>query len=67
MGRATQGVTLIQLDEGEKLAGLEKIAEAGADDANGNGAPDGDPANGGGDEGDAPAADGDAGPPGTLH
>ena len=26
MGRATQGVTLISLDEGEKLAGLEKVA-----------------------------------------
>lgn len=32
LGRATQGVTLIALDEGEKLAGLEKIAEA-EDDA----------------------------------
>ncbi len=27
MGRATQGVRLINLDDGEKLAGLEKIAE----------------------------------------
>ncbi len=27
LGRATQGVTLISLDEGEKLAGLEKIVE----------------------------------------
>ena len=27
MGRATQGVTLIALDTGEKLAGLEKIVE----------------------------------------
>jgi DNA gyrase subunit A len=27
MGRATQGVTLIALDDGEKLAGLEKIVE----------------------------------------
>ncbi|HUO44816.1 MAG TPA: DNA gyrase subunit A [Burkholderiales bacterium] len=27
MGRATQGVRLINLDEGEKLAGLEKIVE----------------------------------------
>lgn len=35
LGRATQGVTLIALDAGEKLAGLEKIAEAeaGADEA----------------------------------
>ena len=27
MGRATQGVTLISLDAGEKLAGLEKVVE----------------------------------------
>ncbi len=27
LGRATQGVTLISLDAGEKLAGLEKVAE----------------------------------------
>jgi len=31
MGRATQGVTLISLDEGEKLAGLEKVAESVAE------------------------------------
>ncbi len=28
MGRATQGVTLISLDQGEKLAGLEKVVES---------------------------------------
>ncbi|OGA47011.1 MAG: DNA gyrase subunit A [Betaproteobacteria bacterium RIFCSPLOWO2_12_FULL_62_13] len=33
-GRSTQGVRLINLDEGEKLAGLEKIVEA--DDENGD-------------------------------
>jgi DNA gyrase subunit A len=38
MGRATQGVTLISLDEGTKLSGLQKIAEA---DADGEGAEDG--------------------------
>jgi DNA gyrase subunit A len=27
LGRATQGVTLISLDDGEKLAGLEKVVE----------------------------------------
>ena len=27
MGRATQGVTLINLDQGEKLAGLERVVE----------------------------------------
>jgi DNA gyrase subunit A len=52
MGRATQGVTLISLDEGEKLAGLEKVAESVADpvaenDAEGESTV----------EGDAPAAD----------
>jgi len=31
MGRATQGVTLIALDDGEKLAGLEKVAESVVD------------------------------------
>ena len=31
LGRATQGVTLISLDEGEKLAGLEKVVETEAE------------------------------------
>ena len=31
MGRATQGVTLISLDDGTKLSGLQKIAEADTD------------------------------------
>ena len=35
MGRSTQGVTLISLDQGEKLAGVERIEER--DLANGNG------------------------------
>jgi len=47
MGRNTQGVTLIQLDEGEKLAGLEKLLEADDEelrDADANGeAPMNDP------------------------
>ena len=35
LGRATQGVTLIALDEGSKLSGLQRIVEndAGADSA----------------------------------
>ena len=33
MGRSTQGVTLISLDEGTQLAGLEKVAESEVDDA----------------------------------
>jgi DNA gyrase subunit A len=32
LGRATQGVTLIALSEGEKLAGLEKVAETEEDE-----------------------------------
>jgi DNA gyrase subunit A len=30
MGRSTQGVVLINLDAGTKLAGIEKVAEADA-------------------------------------
>jgi DNA gyrase subunit A len=33
MGRSTQGVTLINLDEGSKLTGLQKIAESDEEDA----------------------------------
>jgi DNA gyrase subunit A len=33
LGRATQGVTLINLGEGEKLSGLEKVVETEEDDA----------------------------------
>jgi DNA gyrase subunit A len=44
LGRATQGVTLIALDDGTKLSGLQRIVE---NDANGDGeepeAPEGDP------------------------
>ncbi len=32
LGRATQGVTLINLGEGEKLSGLEKVVESESDD-----------------------------------
>ncbi|MFN3829828.1 MAG: DNA gyrase subunit A [Tepidimonas ignava] len=32
MGRATQGVTLISLDEGDRLSGLQRIADADAGD-----------------------------------
>jgi DNA gyrase subunit A len=34
LGRATQGVTLIALDDGTKLSGLQRIVE---NDANGEG------------------------------
>ncbi len=51
MGRATQGVTLISLDEGTKLSGLQQIAEAEAD-VDGDADAPADDANG--DESDAP-------------
>jgi DNA gyrase subunit A len=38
MSRSTQGVTLINLGEGEKLAGLERVVEA--DEVNGDGGGD---------------------------
>jgi len=64
-GRPTQGVTLIALDEGETLAGVERIVEREVEDAIGNGSGgDGTPAaDNGGDEGsagDPPAGE-------TLH
>ncbi|MEG0820832.1 MAG: DNA gyrase subunit A [Burkholderiaceae bacterium] len=49
MGRATQGVTLISLDEGTKLSGLQRVAESEVDEADGED---------GGDE--TPGAEGDA-------
>jgi DNA gyrase subunit A len=48
LGRATQGVTLIALDDGSQLSGLQRIVENDANDAVL--------------EGDAPEASGDAGP-----
>ncbi|KND56012.1 DNA gyrase subunit A [Candidatus Paraburkholderia kirkii] len=56
MGRATQGVTLISLDEGTKLSGLQHIAEAEAEledgeaGTDGSGAKSGDADNGKGEE-----------------
>ncbi|HEY0635946.1 MAG TPA: DNA gyrase C-terminal beta-propeller domain-containing protein, partial [Gammaproteobacteria bacterium] len=38
MGRNTQGVTLINLAEGEKLIGLERVAESGEDEEGEDGA-----------------------------
>ena len=49
MGRSTQGVTLINLGEGEKLQGLQTVLDRDDEEANGNG-------NAGGDEPAAPAA-----------
>src|SRR5688572_3572791 len=66
MGRATQGVRLINPGEGEKLAGLQKIAERedeGNGNGNGNGADNGStPGNGDStDNGDATGNRGDSG------
>jgi DNA gyrase subunit A len=60
-GRSTQGVTLIALGEGEKLAGMERIEEkdeVAAGNGNGSGASD--------DGDDAPPPEGDAPAP-TVH
>ena len=62
MGRSTQGVTLIALSEGEKLAGVERIVERDEVDGNGNG--NGSNGNGGGDA--ASDASVDAPPAPTL-
>ena len=61
MGRSTQGVTLISLDQGEKLAGVERIEER--DLANGNGGANGDGGNGDAHEEVPPPSE----PPPTVH
>jgi DNA gyrase subunit A len=69
-GRSTQGVTLINLDEGEKLAGMERIEEKDevAGD-NGSGGGDGHgagPEAGDGSDGEPPLPEGDSPAP-TVH
>jgi DNA gyrase subunit A len=69
MGRSTQGVTLISLGEGEKLAGIERIEERDVLGGNGNGG------NGGGlneppsadANGEGPSEEPPAEPPPTVH
>jgi DNA gyrase subunit A len=58
-GRSTQGVTLIALGEGERLAGVERIEEHDEDDAGGGG-------NGNGGDGESPLPQSDNLPP-TVH
>ncbi|HBO82136.1 MAG TPA: DNA gyrase subunit A, partial [Cupriavidus sp.] len=58
MGRATQGVTLINVDEGTKLSGLQRIVESDAD--NGSGAEEGEAADDAAGATDAGATDADA-------
>ena len=60
MGRSTQGVTLINLDEGEKLSGLQTIMDRDDENGeNGNG-------NGGG-NGHSNGDDGASPPDGASH
>jgi DNA gyrase subunit A len=59
-GRSTQGVTLIALGEGEKLAGVERIEEHAEDEGNGGNG------NGAGGDGDLPLPQSDNLPP-TVH
>jgi DNA gyrase subunit A len=63
MGRSTQGVTLISLDEGEKLAGLERIEER--DLGNGNGGNGSHGENGDTPHDEPPPSSGE--PPPTVH
>ncbi|MFN0162002.1 MAG: DNA gyrase subunit A [Burkholderiales bacterium] len=56
MGRATQGVTLINVDDGTTLSGLQRVVESDADNGeNGNGHSENDAA--AGDEGEPPGTD----------
>ena len=65
-GRSTQGVTLIALSEGEKLAGVERIVERDEEGNGGNGNGSGDGP--GSEPGIDPSSTPDAGPQGpTIH
>jgi DNA gyrase subunit A len=65
MGRSTQGVTLISLDEGEKLAGLERIEERDLGNGNGNGGNGSHGENGDTPHDEPPPSSGE--PPPTVH
>jgi len=65
MGRSTQGVTLISLDEGTKLAGVEVIGETDEEPANGNGNGSDDGGNGATPDETPPESPSDEGP--TIH
>jgi DNA gyrase subunit A len=64
-GRSTQGVTLIALGEGEKLAGMERIDERDLGNGNGNGGHAGNGNGGNGDAHEEPPAPEEPGP--TVH
>ena len=59
LGRATQGVTLIALDEGAKLSGLQRIVENDANESSNESATE--------TGADAPNPDGDAAPSGDEN
>jgi DNA gyrase subunit A len=65
MGRSTQGVTLISLDEGEKLAGVERIEERDLGNGNGGNGGNGSHGEGGDAPHDEPPPSGE--PPPTVH
>jgi len=68
MGRSTQGVTLIALSDGEKLAGVERILERDEDEGNGAGGENAGGNGGNGGSGEAPVADSAPDPQGpTIH
>jgi DNA gyrase subunit A len=62
VGRNTQGVRLIRLEEGDELSGLERVAGLGAEAAEGDA--EGDPSDSGGEDPGDEASGGDAGEPG---
>jgi len=66
MGRSTQGVTLISLDAGEKLAGMERIDERdlGGNGNGGNGETAGGNGGNGGTHDELPPPEGQ---PPTVH
>jgi DNA gyrase subunit A len=61
MGRATQGVTLIALDEGTRLSGLQRVVETDAEHPAGNGS--GGTLPGNGSDGEPGAGEGDPASP----
>jgi len=66
-GRSTQGVTLIALGEGEKLAGVERIEERDVVDGNGGNGGGHAEAAGAEGNGEGPADEPPAEPPPTVH
>jgi DNA gyrase subunit A len=55
MGRSTQGVTLISLGEGERLAGVERIVERDEEEGNGGNGNGGNGNGGSAEPGEPPA------------